>query len=97
MNEEERIISFDKILELLHENAESGFKHTTYQEESRRFHYLLNGDDRAVEESVRIVDSQMQGKLSEDPLRNMKYLFVVNTGLATRYMIEAGVPQETVY
>lgn len=97
MDDKERIIGFDKILELLHENAESGFKHTTYQEESKRFHYLLNGDLRAVEESLRISNPKMQGKLSEDPLRNVRYLFIVNTGLATRYMIEAGIPQETVY
>lgn len=97
VNNDQRIISFDKIRELLHENAETGFRHTTYQEESKRFHYLLNGDDRAVEESVRMLNPDMQGKLSKDPLRNMKYLFIVNTGLATRYVIEAGVPQETVY
>ena len=27
----------------------------------------------------------------------MRYLFIVNTGLASRYVIEAGIPQETVY
>ena len=93
----ERQISFDEIRELLHTNAEIGFIHTTYQEESLRFHYLMNGDMRAVEESDRLVNPELQGKLSKDPIRNIRYLFIVNTGLATRYMIEAGVPQETVY
>lgn len=94
---DEKIISHSEILELLHTNAEKGFFHTSYQEESQRFHYLMNGDSRAVEDSVRLFNPQIQGNLSEDPVRNMKYLFVVNTGIATRYMIEAGVPQETVY
>jgi AraC-type DNA-binding domain-containing proteins len=94
---ENRIISFDEIHKLLHENAESGFMHTSYQEESKRFHYLINGDMRAVEEAMRIINPDIQGKLSKDPVRNLRYLFIVNTGIATRYMIEAGLPQETVY
>ena len=92
-----RIIDFEEIHKLLHDNAESGFAHTTYQEESKRFHYLINGDMRAVDEAMRLMDPDIQGRLSKDPLRNMRYLFMVNTGIATRYMIEAGIPQETVY
>ena len=87
----------DEIRGLLHENAERGFIHTTYLDETRRFHLLMQGDMRAVDDSINKLDAQMQGKLSKDPLRNMQYLFVVNTGLATRYTIEAGIPQETVY
>ncbi len=96
-SDEKRIISWDEIRKLLHNNAERGFIHTTYQEESQRFHYLINGDERAIEESVRLINPELQGKLSSDPLRNIRYLFVINTGLATRYMIESGIPQETVY
>jgi transcriptional regulator GlxA family with amidase domain len=32
-----------------------------------------------------------------DPLRNAKYLFVVSTALASRFVVEAGVPLETAY
>ena len=94
---EKSLISMDEIRSLLHENAERGFVHTTYLEENRRFHLLMQGDMQAVEDSVRIMDSNLQGTLSKDPLRNMRYLFIVNTGLLTRYAIEAGIPQETVY
>ena len=96
-SENTRIINFSEIRQLLHDHAESGFIHTTYAEESKRFHLLINGDMRAVEESDRIARPSIQGKLSKDPLRNQKYLFIVNTGLATRYLIESGIPQETVY
>ncbi|MBO4728039.1 MAG: helix-turn-helix transcriptional regulator [Spirochaetaceae bacterium] len=96
-NAEKSLISMDEIRSLLHENAERGFVHTTYLEENRRFHLLMQGDMQAVEDSVRIMDSNLQGTLSKDPLRNMRYLFIVNTGLLTRYAIEAGIPQETVY
>ena len=97
MKKDERLISHDEIQKLLHDNAEKGFIHTTYQEESQRFHYLINGDERAIEDSMRLMNPELQGKLSDDPIRNMRYLFVINTGLATRYLIEAGIPQETVY
>lgn len=92
-----RLINPDEIRKLLLSNAETGFIHTTYQEESQRFHYLMNGDERAIEESMRLMNPSIQGKLSADPVRNCRYLFIINTGIATRYMIEAGVPQETVY
>ena len=96
-SQNKRAINFDEIRELMHEHAETGFIHTTYQDESRRFHLLMNGDMRAVDDSVNILDANIQGTLSKNPLRNLRYLFIINTGLATRYMIEAGVPQETVY
>ena len=95
MNQE--LIDMDEIRSLIHENVENGFLHTTYQEESRRFHLLMQGDMRAVKESDKICDADMQGKLSKDPIRNYRYLVIVNTGLASRYVIESGVPQEQVY
>lgn len=97
MKQDERLISHGEIQKLLHDNAEKGFIHTTYQEESQRFHYLMNGDPRAIEDADRLLNPSLQGKLSQDPLRNILYLFIVNTGIATRYLIEAGIPQETVY
>lgn len=90
-------IDINEIRSLIHSNAERGWSHTPYDEESRRFHWLMNGDMRAVNEAIRVSKPEMQGKLSSDPLRNMRYLFIVNTGLATRYLIEMGIPQETVY
>ena len=92
-----KAINMDEILELLHEHAETGFIHTTYRDETKRFRYLINGDERAIRDSINIMEPTIQGTLSKDPLRNMRYLFIVNTGLATRYLIEEGIPQETVY
>ena len=90
-------IDISEIRMLVHQHAESGFVHTTYDDESLRFHLLMNGDMRAVEESEKKLNASIQGTLSADPLRNMRYLFIINTGLATRYMIEAGLSQETVF
>ena len=96
-SDKNKSINIDEILELLHQHAEVGFIHTTYQDEIRRFRYLINGDERAIADSINIMDPAIQGTLSKDPLRNIRYLFIVNTGLATRYLIEAGMPQETIY
>lgn len=98
MNERsDRLIDPNEIRNLVHKNAENRFAHTTYKVELERFRLLAQGDYRAVEKADEILDADMQGKLSDDPLRNMRYLFIVNTGLATRFAIEAGAPQELVY
>jgi YesN/AraC family two-component response regulator len=97
VRERKASIPHSEILMLLHENSEKEFHHTTYEEDNRRYHLLMQGDYAAVEESARIMQSDLQGKLSSDPVRNFRYLFIVNTGLATRFAIEAGVPQEVVY
>ena len=98
MNERtDRLIDPNEIRNLVHKNAENSFAHTTYKVELERFRLLAQGDYRAVEKADEILDADMQGKLSDDPLRNMRYLFIVNTGLATRFAIEAGAPQELVY
>ena len=91
------LIDPGEIRKLVHKNAESSFMHSTYREELERFFLLAQGDERAVELTDYVLDADMQGKLSEDPLRNMRYLFIVNTGLATRFAIEGGAPQELVY
>lgn len=91
-----RIISIDEIVKLTCGNAENVFSHNNTDDESRRFRYLLNGDIRAVDEADKLMGPEVKGKFSEDSLRNMKYLFVVNTGLASRCMIEAGIPKDTV-
>lgn len=87
----------DEIRGLLFENAEKGYIHPTHREDMLRYDYLMQGDMRAVEEAYRTMDEKMQGKLSPDPVRNMKYLFVVTTALASRFVVEAGVPLETAY
>ena len=97
MNKADFLIKPDEILSLMHTNAENAFSHTTYRKELERFVFLAQGDERAVEGAVQIMKADLQGKLSEDPLRNYRYLFIINTGLATRVAIEAGLPQELAY
>lgn len=87
-------IDLKEIQNLLFRNAEEGYIHPTHHEDMLRYYYMQQGDMRAVEEGMRTIDASMQGKLSADPLRNMKYLFVVTTSLASRFALEAGLPLE---
>lgn len=86
-----------EIKALLYANAENGYIHPTHHEDMLRYYYLQQGDMRAVDEAKRTLNPSMQGKLSNDPIRNMKYLFVVTTSLAARIAVEAGIPLETAY
>lgn len=86
-----------EIQKLLYENAETGYIHPTHHEDMLRYYYLQQGDMRAVEEGYRTLNANMQGTLSKDPVRNMKYLFVVTTAFAARIAVEAGVPLEESY
>jgi len=87
----------NEIQKLLYENADMGYIHPTHKEDMLRYYYLNQGDMRAIDEAMRTLNASMQGTLSRDPLRNMKYLFVVTVSLASRFVVESGVPLEKSY
>lgn len=71
--------------------------HHTYDEELLQYEYLREGDPRAIEESKRMFRSGITGKLSDDPLRDKKYLFVASVTLSTRFAIEGGIDAMEAY
>ncbi len=82
---------------LLQKNSEIGFAHTSHMVDMLQYEYLKEGNPKAVEASVRVFRADIQGHLSDDPLRNLKYLFIINTGLASRYAVEGGLDLEKAY
>lgn len=78
-------------------NRENDFRHSDYEEEMRVYRYVRDGDPRAVEESLRKFRAGGQGHLSDDPLTNMKYLFVASITLIIRFAITGGMNSETAY
>lgn len=78
-------------------NRENDFRHTDYEEEIRVYRYVRDGDPRAVEEARRRFLAGRQGHLSDDPLTNMKYLFVAAMTLVIRFAITGGMNSETAY
>lgn len=63
----------------------------------RQYEYLKAGDPLSIQESEKMFSSPMLGHLSDDPVRNLKYLFVASVTLATRFAIEGGLESETAY
>ena len=78
-------------------NNENNFRHHRYDEELKQYKLLQAGSPDAVEESQRMMTANTTGHLSDDPVRNMKYLLVANITLATRFAIEGGLEPETAY
>ena len=78
-------------------NRENDFRHSDYEEEIRVYRYVRDGDPRALEETRRKFRAGGQGHLSDDPLTNMKYLFVASVTLIIRFAITGGMNSETAY
>lgn len=76
---------------------EEGKYHHSYDEELLQYEYLRDGDLRSVEESKRLFRTGIAGKLSDDPLRDKKYLFVASITLACRFAIEGGMEARKAY
>lgn len=78
-------------------NRENGFQHHGYAEEMKQYQLMQAGDPEAVEESQRMMRRMFPVGLSADPVRNVKYLFIANITLHTRFAIEGGLDGETAY
>lgn len=78
-------------------NRERDFQHSDYEEEMRIYRHVRDGNLRAVEEARNTFRARKQGHLSDDPLTNMKYLFVASMTLIVRFVITGGMNSETAY
>ena len=76
---------------------EDRVRHHTYVQEMRQYDLMKAGDPEAIRESVRMWDSGLYGHVSDDPVRNAKYLFVTSIALVTRFAIEGGMDEEDAY
>ena len=76
---------------------EEDLYHHSYDEELLQYEYLRDGDIRSVEESKRLFRTGITGHLSDDPVRDKKYLFVASITLATRFAIEGGIEAQVAY
>lgn len=82
-------------LEYLH--RETSDRHHTDTEDAYQYDLLRMGDPRAVEEGIKMFASNLPGHISDDPLRNYKYLFVASATLASRSAIAGGMDAERAY
>lgn len=87
----------EEIRNLQYKNSESGFAHYPHNEDMLQYEYLREGNPAGIAESAKMFEPAKQGHLSDDPVRNIKYLFIINTGLASRFAVEGGLDIETAY
>ena len=78
-------------------NREKDFSHHPYDKDMMQYELMRAGDPKAVTVARGMMDSDQLGHLSDDPLRNAKYLFVCGATLACRYAITGGMPGEKAY
>ena len=73
-------------------NRENGFFHTSHEDESAPFFFMVNGEtDRMLEAMHKLWKAEGTGKLSENPLQNTRYLFVSTVTRACRFCIQGGM------
>ncbi len=81
-------------------NHESVETHRVIETEFTFYDAIANGNLAYVEENCNsnaFVNPDGMGKLSENPLQNIRYHFVVTTAMIVRYCVHAGMEQEKAY
>ncbi len=93
----EKTVSEQKLRHMEFITRETGNRHHTDTEDLRQYELLRAGDPAAVEEAVQMFCSDLPGHVSDDPVRNCKYLFVACVTLASRAAIAGGMEAERAY
>ena len=93
--EEIKVLSDSEIFS----ERESGVTHTPYETEVMFYNCIKNGDCEKAEKMMNLLLSQsvIVGRLSDDPLRQMKYWAVCSITLGTRYAIAGGLDETTAF
>lgn len=97
-SKEKSVKTQDEILaDIEYARRESETKHHGYKDETELYRKLQSGDADCVDKFCRLFESGATGKLSDDGLRNKKYLFVAFMTMCTRYAIEGGMEEAYAY
>ena len=78
---------------------EENFLRAPYNPEIEFYNTIKSGEINRIKELLEepLMDKPGLGRLSENPLQNLKYHFVVTTALAARYCIEGGMDVSEAY
>lgn len=78
-------------------NREYMITHLSYDREMEFYQSVKMGNIEETKRLFKPLNSEGLGKLSDDPLRNLKYHLVITIAFITRYCIEGGLPMEEAY
>ena len=78
-------------------NREQSISHLAYEQENAFFKSIQDGDVTEMRRLSKPFEIDSMGRLSEDPLRNLKYHLISTIALITRACIEGGMEMEEAY
>lgn len=78
-------------------NREYLIQHISYDREMAFYQSIGNGDMEEMHRLFMPFNVEGFGKLSTNPLRNLKYHLIITVAMITRYVIEAGLEMEAAY
>lgn len=81
----------------LFEKRETGFSHAPFEREMAFYESVRSGNLEAVKTLFTPLGGEGFGKLSNDPLQNLKYHLVVSIAMITRFCINGGLTPEEAY
>lgn len=84
----------------LHLHREEDFSRADINSEFSRYDDIKNGNCSKVQANIKKIKKDFyigKGALSDDPLRNVMYHFVVSAGIISRVCIDAGLPHDESY
>jgi len=84
----------------LYISKDSGVKHRSYEIEMSFYEAVRAGDLETVEEEMRKFKEetfQGKGQLSDNPVRNLTYHFIISTAMVARFCIEGGLDHDLAY
>lgn len=77
-----------------------GFIRTPFNREYERYMDIRSGDVEQVKRNFKDIRSNFnagKGKLSDDPVRNVRYHFIVGVALVSRVCVQGGLDHDTAY
>ncbi len=87
----------DELAKVEFRNREYLAKHISYDREMAFYQSIKNGDMDEMHRLFEPLNVEGMGKLSNNPLRNLKYHLIITIAMITRYIIEAGLEMESAY
>ena len=78
-------------------NREYMLSHLPYEREMAFYQSIKMGNIDEARRLFKPLGAEGMGKLSDDPLRNLKYHLIITIAFITRYCIEGGMEMEAAY
>lgn len=90
--DKEQILSYKLFLQ----QEDTSF-HLPYDDEMKFYNAVKNGDFEELKKIMKPLTTNTLGRLSKNPLRNLKYHLIITVAMITRFCIEGGMQPEAAY